>query len=150
MGVGLYDFDPQLNRLQNPNGTYGYAVPWVQENYAYADYTGGTGNNFALKKVKISKDGRIFVGGLDVKNGEPLCEVNPDNLAEWTPIFVGEKSNYEASKDCNLYDADGNFVAGYSACFAVTGEGENLKIMNLSSTLGQVFATILIRRMSIH
>lgn len=140
VGVGLYDFDPQLNRLQNPDGTYGYAVPWVQENYAYADYTGGTGNNFALKKVKISKDGRIFVGGLDVKNGEPLCEVNPDNLAEWTPIFVGEKSNYEASKDCNLYDADGNFVAGYSACFAVTGEGENLKIMNLSSTLGQVFA----------
>ena len=140
VGVGLYDFDPQLNRLQNPEGTYGYAVPWTQENFAYADYTGGTGNNFALKKVKISKDGRIFVGGLDVKNGEPLCEVNPDNLAEWTPIFVGEQSNYgETSKDCNLYDADGNFVAGYSVCFAVTGEGENLKIMNHSSTIGQVY-----------
>ena len=141
VGVGLYEFDPQLNRLQNPEGTYGYAVPWTQENFAYADYTGGTGNNFALKKVKISKDGRIFVGGIDVKNGEPLCEVNPDNLAEWTPIFVGEQSNYgETSKDCNLYDAEGNFVAGYSVCFAVTGEGENLKIMNHSSTRGQVFA----------
>lgn len=140
VGVGLYEFDPQLNRLQNPEGTYGYAVPWIQENFAYADYTGGTGNNFALKKVKISKDGRIFVGGLDVKNGQPLCEVNPDNLAEWTPIFVGEKSNYEATGyDCNLYDADGAFVAGYSVCFAVTGEGENLKIMNHSSTRGQVF-----------
>lgn len=140
VGVGLYEFDPQLNRLQNPEGTYGYAVPWNQENFAYADYTGGTGNNFALKKVKISKDGRIFVGGLDVKNGQPLCEVNPDNLAEWTPIFVGEKSNYEATGyDCNLYDADGAFVAGYSVCFAVTGEGENLKIMNHSSTRGQVF-----------
>lgn len=140
VGVGLYEFDPQLNRLQNPEGTYGYAVPWNQENFAYADYTGGTGNNFALKKVKISKDGRIFVGGLDVKNGEPLCEVNPDNLAEWTPIFVGEKSNYEATGyDCDLYDADGAFVAGYSVCLAVTGEGENLKIMNHSSTRGQVF-----------
>lgn len=140
VGVGLYEFDPQLNRLQNPEGTYGYAVPWIQENFAYADYTGGTGNNFALKKVKISKDGRIFVGGLDVKNGQPLCEVNPDNLAEWTPIFVGEQSNYEATGyDCNLYDADGAFVAGYSVCLAVTGEGENLKIMNHSSTRGQVF-----------
>ena len=141
VGVGLYEFDQQLNRLENPQGTYGYAVPWTQENFAYADYTGGTGNNFALKKVKISKDGRIFVGGLDVKNGQPLCEVNPDNLAEWTPIFVGEKSQYEETGyDCNLYNEDGEFVAGYSACFAVTGEGDDLKIMNHSSTRGQVFA----------
>lgn len=142
VGVGIYDFDPQLNRLTNPEGKYGYVGdPNLQENYAYGDYTGGTGNNFALKKVKISKDGRIFVGGLDVKNGQPLYEVNPDNLAEWTPIFVGSKSQYEGTGyDCNLYNEAGEFVAGYSACFAVTGEGDNLKIMNHSSTRGQVFA----------
>ncbi len=141
VGAGLYDFDPQLNRMPNPDGKYGYVGdPNLQENYAYADYTGGTGNNFALKKVKISNDGRIFVGGLDVKNGQPLYEVNPDNLAEWSPVFVGSKSNYEATGyDCNLYNEDGEFVAGYSACFAITGEGENLKIANLSSTRGQVF-----------
>ena len=141
VGAGIYVFDPQMQRVANPEGKYGYVGdPNLQENYAYANYTGGTGNNFALKKVKISKDGRIFVGGLDVKNGQPLYEVNPDNLAEWTPVFVGEKKEYEETGyDCNLYTEDGDFVAGYSACFAVTGEGENLKIMNHSCTRGQVF-----------
>ena len=141
VGAGIYVYDPQLNRVPNPDGKYGYTLPELQENYGYADLNGGTGNNFALKKVKISKDGRIFVGSLDVKNGQPLYEVNPDNLAEWNPIFVGEKSQLEATGfDNSLYDADGNFVGGYSACFAVTGEGENLKIVNLSSKRGQVFA----------
>ena len=139
VGVGLYEFDQQFNRVQNPQGTYGYAVPWTQENFAYSEW-GGTGNNFALKKVKISKDGRIFVGGLDVKNGVPMCEVNPDNLAEWTPFFLGEKTKLESTGyDHSYYDADGKFIAGYSAAFAVTGEGENLKLVNLSSKRGQVF-----------
>lgn len=145
VGVGIYDFDPQFNRLQNPQGKYGYVGdPNIQESYSYADYSQAgpsTGTTFSLKKVKISADGRIFVGGLDVKNGQPLYEVNPDNLAEWNPIFVGEKSKYEETGyNCNLYNEDGEFVAGYSACFAVTGSGDDLKIMNLSSTRGQSFS----------
>ncbi|MBQ7691168.1 MAG: hypothetical protein IJT30_08290 [Muribaculaceae bacterium] len=140
VGAGLYVYDMQLNRVANPQGTYGYAVPWTQENFNYQEWGGYNQGNFALKKVKISKDGRIFVGGLDVKNGHPICEVNPDDLSEWSPIFVGEQSKLEETGyDHNLYDADGEFVAGYSACFAVTGEGENLKLMNLSGTRGQVF-----------
>ena len=145
VGVGIYVYDPQLNRVLNPDGKYGYVGdPNIQTSYAYADYAAAgpsTGNTFSLKKVRISKDGRIFVGGLDVKNGQPLWEVNPDNLAEWSPIFVGEKSKYEdTGYDCNLYNEDGEFVAGYSACFAVTGEGDDLKLTNLSCTRGQTFS----------
>lgn len=140
VGVGLYVFDPQLNKVQNEEGNYGYAVPWTQEAFNYQEWGGANAGNFALKKVKISEDGRIFVGGLDVKNGQPLYEVNPDNLAEWTPIFVGEKSKLEETGyDHRLYDAEGNFVGGYSAALAVTGKGEDLRIMNLSATRGQVF-----------
>lgn len=142
VGVGIYEYDPQLQRVANPDGKYGYTLPEIQESYNYADYSAGqSANSFSLKKVKISKDGRIFVGGLDVKNGAPIWEVNPDNLAEWTPFFQGEKSKLEdTGYDCNLYDEDGNFVVGYSAAFDVYGEGEDLKLTNLSCTRGQVFA----------
>ena len=145
VGVGIYEFDPQLNALTNPEGKFGYVGdPNIQESYNYADYSqagASTGSTFSLKKVKISDDGRIFVGGLDVKNGQPLYEVNPDNLAEWSPIFVGSKSKYEETGyDCNLYNENGDFVAGYSACFAVTGTGDDLKIMNHSATRGQSFS----------
>ncbi|MBP3738006.1 MAG: hypothetical protein J6I72_03005 [Muribaculaceae bacterium] len=143
VGAGIYAFDPQMNRIQNQDGTYGFVTPGIQESYSYADYVaeGATSPaTMSLKKIRITNDGRIFVGGVDVKNGQPLWEVNPDNLADWTPFFVGEKSKFEETGyDCNLYDADGNFVAGYSAAFDVMGEGDNLKLVNLSATRGQVF-----------
>lgn len=145
VGAGIYEYDPQLQRVANPDGKYGYTAPNLQEQYIYGDlYTGAQdGNNgrvFSLKKVKIANDGRTFVGGLNLKNGEPIWEINPDNLAEWTPLFQGEKSKLEETGyDNNLYDANGDFIAGYSAAFTVTGEGEDLKITNLSSTRGQVF-----------
>ena len=126
VGAGIYVFDPAMNRVQNEQGTYGYVTPGIQETYKYSEYVseGYASNVFALKKVRISNDGRIFVGGLDVKNGQPVWEVDPDNLGNWTPIFVGDKSKFASTNyDCNLYDPSGEFVAGYSAALALYGEG---------------------------
>ena len=46
----------------------------------------GTGTAYAPRRIRISKDGRIFVTSLNT-DGKYLWEVNPENLDEWTPIF---------------------------------------------------------------
>jgi hypothetical protein len=140
VGPGIYAYDPQFNRIESSEGKYGWNGGVSFQNYSYADVTGGTSTTFGPKKVRISDDGRIFVGTLDVQNA-PMYELNPDNLAEWTPFFQGAQSMTEAeTPSWNLFDEDGNFVAGYSAAFDVCGEGGDLTMVNLSCSRGQVFA----------
>lgn len=137
VGVGIYAFDPNMNRIANEDGKYGFNGGKTFVNYSYAD-EGGSGNNFGLKKIRLSEDGRLFVGSLDSRDGEPLYEVNPDNLNEWTPVFQGTTNH--AIGDGTVVDADGNFIAGPSAAFDVIGSGDDLKIVNLSCKGGCVFA----------
>ena len=140
VGPGIYAYDPQFNRIESAEGKYGWNGGVTFVNYSYAEETGGTSYTFGPKKVRISDDGRIFVGSLDVRNA-PMYEVNPDNLAEWTPLFQGTQSMTEAATPSwNLFNEGGDFVAGYSAAFDVRGEGGDLTMVNLSCSRGQAFA----------
>ena len=104
VGAGLYEFDPQANRVANPTGAFGYNPL----NFTQFTYTGGAlSSAFHNKKVRISKDGRIFVGVLNTVNN-PIYTVNPDNLNEWTPVFEGAIET--ATGSGLVQDADGNMV----------------------------------------
>ena len=110
-GAGLYVF--------NPSFTTDSVV-----------YTGGNdftrilaSNGYQPWRVKISEDGRIFVSSLDL-NGVVVWEVSKD-LQTWTPVIAGTND----ATDYNIYDADGNFVAGPNCSMDVIGSGENLKLL---------------------
>lgn len=134
VGVGVYAFDPQLEPIKNAKGTNGFNGGLTWDNYKYKS----DNRVFSFKKVRISKDGRIFVGSLDmVKN--PIYEVDPDNLDAWTPLFEGQKASADSTNG-NIVDAEGKFIGGLSVAFDVLGEGENLKLVNLSCDQGQVFS----------
>ena len=115
MGGGLYVF--------NPSFTTDSTV-----------YKGGNdftrilaSNGYQPWRVKISEDGRIFVSSLDL-NGVVVWEVSKD-LQTWTPVISGTND----ATDYNIYDADGNFVAGLNCSMDVTGSGENLKLLLYST-----------------
>ena len=84
-------------------------------------------NGYQPWRVKISEDGRIFVSSLDL-NGVVVWEVSKD-LQTWTPVISGTND----ATDYNIYDADGNFVAGLNCSMDVTGSGENLKLLLYST-----------------
>ena len=97
-------------------------------------YTGGNdftrilaSNGYQPWRVKISEDGRIFVSSLDL-NGVVVWEVSKD-LQTWTPVIAGTND----ATDHNIYDADGNFVAGLNCSMDVTGKGEDLKLLLYST-----------------
>ena len=94
----------------------------------------GTTRAFNFKKIRISKDGRIFVG-VDNCVNNPIYELSAD-LETWTPLFEGTLD----AETGYINDAEGNFIAGPSAAFDIAGEGENLKLVNLACKGGQVFA----------
>lgn len=134
VGVGVYAFDPQLERIKNAKGTYGFNGGLTWDNYKYK-----SGNRvFSFKKVRISKDGRIFVGSMDMGKN-PIYEIDPENLDAWTPLFEGKLASADSTNG-NIVDAEGKFIGGLSVAFDLTGEGENLKLVNLSGTQGQAFA----------
>ena len=85
-------------------------------------------NGYQPWRVKISEDGRIFVSSLDL-NGVAVWEVSKD-LQTWTPLIYGANN----ADDYNMYDADGNFIAGLNCSMDVKGSGENLKLLLYSTT----------------
>lgn len=117
-GAGIFAFNPAFEPM--PNGDK-------------PGYNGGktfstVKNDFAPRRIRISKDGRIFATAQD-GSGEYLWEINPANLDEWTTVFQGTNDGYA------LKDAEGNFIAGTNSGFDVRGEGENLQLLMLSASL---------------
>ena len=115
IGAGLHAFNPSFT----PDSTV---------------YTGGNdftrilaSNGYQPWRVKISEDGRIFVSSLDL-NGVVVWEVSKD-LQTWTPVIAGTND----ATDYNIYDADGNFVAGLNCSMDVIGSGEDLKLLLYST-----------------
>ena len=122
-GAGIFAFTPSFDPIMNgekPGFNGGKTFSTVK-------------NDFAPRRIRFSKDGRIFATAQD-GSGEYLWEINPENLDEWTTVFQGTNDGY------TLKDADGNFIAGTNAGFDVRGEGENLQLLMLSASLpgGQV------------
>ena len=114
-GAGLYVFNPSF----------------TTDSVAYKggnDFTRILASNgYQPWRVKISEDGRIFVSSLDL-NGVVVWEVSKD-LQTWTPVIAGTND----ATDHNIYDADGNFVAGLNCSMDVTGKGEDLKLLLYST-----------------
>ncbi len=127
---GIYAFDAAFKPIPNGNdrgfyGNYPYAYEMNEkvynsnnklQNIAYAPY-----------RVRISKDGRIFVSTQDDK-GSALYEISAD-LQTWTPIFNGAFNS-----DCVVLDADGNYITGLNCGLDVIGEGEDLEIIMLNGS----------------
>ena len=117
-GAGIFAFTPSFDLI--PNGE----LPGYNGGKTFSTAT----NDFAPRRIRISKDGRIFATAQD-GSGEYLWEINPDNMNEWTTVFQGTNEGY------SLKDAEGNFIAGTNSGFDVRGEGENLQLLMLSSSL---------------
>ena len=127
---GIYAFDATFKPIPNGNdrgfyGNYPYAYEMNEkvynannklQNIAYAPY-----------RVRISKDGRIFVSTQDDK-GSALYEISAD-LQTWTPIFNGAFNS-----DCVVLDADRNYITGLNCGLDVIGEGEDLEIIMLNGS----------------
>lgn len=127
---GIYAFDAAFKPIPNGNdrgfyGNYPYAYEMNEkvynsnnklQNIAYAPY-----------RVRISKDGRIFVSTQDDK-GSALYEISAD-LQTWTPIFNGAFNS-----DCVVLDADGKYITGLNCGLDVIGEGEDLEIIMLNGS----------------
>ncbi len=141
VGLGVYELDPQLNLVKNAAGTYGYngGLSWEKKKYVSYEVDAGDSWIYGPKRVKISKDGRIFVSVADMDNC-PIYEMNPDNLNEWTPVFSGQYQNFEDGTRW-FANADGEKLAAACHAFDVTGEGDNLKLVVHSHDIGYSFAT---------
>ena len=122
-GAGIFAFTPSFDLI--PNGD--------QPGYNGGKTFSTVKHDYAPRRIRISEDGRIFATAQD-GSGEYLWEINPENLNDWTTVFQGTNDGY------TLKDADGNFIAGTNSGFDVRGEGENLQLLMLSSSLpgGQV------------
>ena len=122
---GIYAFDPAFQSIPNGNnrafkGGLEFAVRMANgSTRAYTPY-----------RIRISKDGRIFVSMHD-DTRSPLYEVSQD-LQTWTPIFNGTMT------DGVMLDADGKYITGINCGMDVRGEGENLEIIMLNTTLNGV------------
>ena len=114
-GAGLYVFNPDFTTDQKVHNG-GLNFTRILASNGYQPY-----------RVKISEDGRIFVSSLDL-NGVAVWEVSKD-LQTWTPVIAGTNN----TTDYNIYDANGNFVAGPNCSMDVTGKGEDLKLLLYST-----------------
>ena len=119
-GAGIFAFTPDFEPIANGE------KPGFNGGNEFVEKD-ATGTSYVPRRIRISKDGRIFVTSLGA-NGTYLWEVNPKNMDEWTPVMTGT-----ADEQYELVDAEGNFIAGPNAGFDVRGEGENLQLLMLSA-----------------
>lgn len=122
-GAGIFAFTPAFEPIKNGD------KPGFNGGNEFVEKD-ATGTSYAPRRIRISKDGRIFVTSLGA-NGTYLWEVNPQSMDEWTPVFSGAKTN----EQLELLDADSNFITGPNAGFDVRGEGESLQLLMLSSNI---------------
>ena len=115
-GAGIFAFNAAFEPIKNGE---------------LAGFNGGnifTTTHYAVRRVRISDDGRIFVTAQN-NGGCFLWEVDPDDLNSWTKVFEGKASTYTTTTP------DGKFIAGTNSGFDVHGSGENLKLVMLSASI---------------
>lgn len=121
---GLYVFDQMLSPVKNAGGTYAFKGGQTFQ----AEFSHGT-TSYDPRKVRIAKDGRVFLSGQN-ENGIALWEVNPDDLnAAFTPVIKGTVN----AETFEINTADGAFMAAPNVSLDVKGEGENLQLLMLSA-----------------
>ncbi len=122
----LYAFDQDFNQILNAEGTAGFKGGLESKKGLCA----APGNEYDFKTVRVSKDGRVFVGRGNGLTNSPIMEVNPADLnASWTPVFTGG----ELDAATGVVWAGGQEQARMVSSFDVEGEGENLKLWVLGN-----------------
>lgn len=123
----LYAFDADFQQILNANGEAGftggldikYGLAPAMPSYLYD-----------LKTVRVSKDGRIFIGRGNGTTNSPIVEANPADLnADWTPVFTGG----ELDETTGIVWAGAEEQARMVTSFDVEGEGANLKLWVLGN-----------------
>lgn len=147
IGAGLYAFDASFDNLKiyGANGYGGgqsYTVKWQ-----FPDWNGknGTANAYSPNRVRVSKDGRIFISSC-TPNSSVLWEVTDKDMFNsgtpkvWESVVSGtfDNTNY-----C-LNDAQGNYIAGPNMSLDVKGSGDDLTLLMLSGN----FKRLTIKRLN--
>lgn len=129
-GQGVYVFDPCLNPVLNAKGEQGFTGGMA----ITQKFPGTTTNSYDPRRIRISKDGRVFVSRQTV-GVSPIFEIDPANLdADFKPVF-----NFASvAENWELLDAEGNFIGAPNASFDVKGSGNDLKILTLSANASGV------------
>lgn len=124
VGQALYVFDPTMQPVANKDGKYGF----TGGNTFNAKFSDGV-QDYDPRKVRITKDGRVFVSAQNEK-GVAVYELNPADLnADWTPLIYGTPDTECAYRGV---DEEGNFICATNISFDVKGSGENLQMVVLS------------------
>ena len=122
----LYAFDQDFNQILNAEGTAGFKGGLESRKGLCA----ASGNEYDFKTVRVSKDGRVFVGRGNGLTNSPIVEVNPADLnADWTPVFTGGRLD-EATGIVWVGDEE---QARMVSSFDVEGEGDNLRLWVLGN-----------------
>lgn len=128
VGIGLYQFDPQLNGVKNGDGLYGFSCGMQSAGTTLVDWRPA--------RMHISDDGRMFVLSQRVNTGYPLYEINRSTL-QATPFFTGTLDTSTGI----VTNGDVQVADGVGVAFDVMGSGENLKLMMMTCTPGTTTVT---------
>ena len=100
-----------------------------------------TKRGFAPYRVRVSKDGRIFITMM-TPNGDVLYEANKNVFSDKTGDYWDDRTwsrvissqNGPTLTDNKILTTSGNFVAGPNVGFDVRNSGNNLQLLMLSCT----------------
>lgn len=122
----LYAFDQDFQQILNADSTAGFKGGLESKKGICA----ADGNEYDFKTVRVSKDGRVFVGRGNGLTNSPIVEVNPADLnADWTPVFTGG----ELDEATGIVYVGEKEQARMVSSFDVEGEGQNLKLWVLGN-----------------
>ena len=126
--AGVFAFDPLLQSIDGADGTPGFTggVDLSQEGPQIAkDYPA-----FGPKTVRVSNDGRLFVGLTNGRTSSPIWEIDQQNLdAPWTPVFTGGQVDAETG----ITYVDGQEQSRMMVSFDTYGSGDNLVLYTLAA-----------------
>lgn len=164
-GAGLYVLNADGTARAMPRiDSVGFGLEAGKIRYGY---NGGKSRNgperfgsgysaYSPYRVRVSKDGRIFITMLTI-DGEVLYEApqstfSATNSSEWITGWkrvISCKDNngntnsaLKLNDNKNLYTTSGNFVAGPNIGFDVRGSGGNLQLLMLSANQDAIVTVI--------
>ena len=122
----LYAFDADFQQILNANGEAGFTGGLDIKLGLYAN----PGYKYDLKSVRVSKDGRIFIGRGNGTTNSPIVEANAADLnADFTPVFTGG----QLDETTGIVWAGDQEQARMVTSFDVEGAGADLKLWVLGN-----------------
>ncbi len=122
----LYAFDADFQQILNANGEAGFTGGLDIKLGLYAN----PAYQYDFKSVRVSKDGRIFIGRGNGTTNSPIVEANAADLnADFTPVFTGG----QLDETTGIVWAGDQEQARMVTSFDVEGAGADLKLWVLGN-----------------